>query len=137
MIKMNPQQEEIIQKTVEFVKEQLSGAEAGHDWWHIYRVWQLSKTIANYEECDNFVVELAVLLHDIADSKFYNGDEEIGPRLAGEFLIHQKVNEQVIDQVILIIRYISFAGGNEIKTYTSNELFVVQDADRLDAMGAI
>ncbi len=83
---MNMNQETVIQKTIDFVKEVLSDAEGGHDWWHIYRVWKSSKHIAQTEDVDNFIVELGALLHDIADSKFHDGDEEVGPRKAREFL---------------------------------------------------
>ena len=130
-------QETIIQKTIDFVKEVLSDAEGGHDWWHIYRVWKLSKYIAQTENVNLFVVELGALLHDIADSKFHNGDEEIGPRKAREFLSSLNVEEDVINHVENIIVNISFKGGKHTQKFKSPELDVVQDADRLDAMGAI
>ena len=128
---------QIIEKTVTFVKETLAGAEGGHDWWHIYRVWNNAKHIANTESVDLFIVELGALLHDIADSKFHGGDEEIGPKTARDFLHSLTVEETVITHVEQIIRNISFRGTYEIKTFTSPELSVVQDADRLDALGAI
>ena len=128
----------LIDNTVKFVKETLSQAEGGHDWWHIYRVWQLSKNIAESEEgADLVVVELGALLHDIADSKFYSGNEEIGPKMAAMFLQRQHVNEIIIDKVLKIIRHISFKNSFEKQRYFSLELAIVQDADRLDAMGAI
>ncbi len=128
----------LIDNTVKFVKETLSQAEGGHDWWHIYRVWQLSKNIAETEEGANLVVvELGALLHDIADSKFYNGNEEIGPKMAAMFLQLQHVNEIIIDKVLKIIQHISFKNSFEKQRYFSLELAIVQDADRLDAMGAI
>ncbi|MBN2457635.1 HD domain-containing protein [Candidatus Woesearchaeota archaeon] len=127
----------VIQKTIDFVKEVLSDAEGGHDWWHIYRVWKLSKHIAQTEDVDNFVVELGALLHDIADSKFHDGDEEIGPRKAREFLSSLDVEEEVITHIENIISNISFKGGKHTQKFKSPELDVVQDADRLDAMGAI
>jgi uncharacterized protein len=129
--------ETVINKTILFVKETLSYAEGGHDWWHIYRVWNLSKHIAQTEEVDMLIVELGALLHDIADSKFYQGDEEIGPRKARAFLSSIHVEEQVITHVEQIINHISFKGGNHTQTFRSPELDVVQDADRLDALGAI
>jgi len=129
--------ETVINKTILFVKETLSYAEGGHDWWHIYRVWNLSKHIAQTEEVDLLIVELGALLHDIADSKFYQGDEEIGPRKARAFLSSIHVEEQVITHVEQIINHISFKGGNHTQTFRSPELDVVQDADRLDALGAI
>ena len=130
-------QETIIQKTADFVKEVLSDAEGGHDWWHIYRVWKLSKHIAKTENVDMFIVELGALLHDIADSKFHDGDEEIGPRKAREFLSSLNVDEDVIIHVENIIANISFKGGKHTQKFRSPELDVVQDADRLDAIGAI
>lgn len=130
-------QEKIIESTIEFVIATLKGAEGGHDWWHIYRVWQLSKRIAVSENASLFVVELGALLHDIADSKFHNGDEEAGPRKAWEFLSSMEMEETVIEHVENIIRNISFKGGKEVQQFKSPELDIVQDADRLDAMGAI
>lgn len=127
----------LIKNTAEFVKQTLAGAEAGHDWWHILRVWNNAKLIAQTEEADMTVVELGALLHDIADAKFHDGDEEIGPRKAVEFLRSQGAPEDVINQVELIVRHISFKSGIDGQTYFSKELAVVQDADRLDAMGAI
>jgi len=130
-------QETVIQKTIDFVKEVLSDAEGGHDWWHIYRVWKLSKHIAQTEDVDNFVVELGALLHDIADSKFHDGDEKIGPRKAREFLSLLDVEEEIIIHIENIISNISFKGGKHTQKFKSPELDVIQDADRLDAMGAI
>jgi len=127
----------IIDSTVDFVKETLKGAEGGHDWFHIERVWKLTKQIAKSESVDNLVVQLSALLHDIADSKFHDGDEEIGPQKAKKFLSQLGVNERVIEHVLQIIRNISFKGGNFDQKFSSKELDVVQDADRLDALGAI
>jgi len=127
----------IIQKTISFVQEVLQKAEGGHDWWHIYRVWNLSKHIAKTENVDIFIVELGALLHDIADSKFYNGDEKIGPQKARLFLESLRVDEDIIIHVESIISNISFKGGNHKQKFKSPELDVVQDADRLDALGAI
>lgn len=115
----------------------LIDAEGGHDWWHIYRVWKTAKHIAASEQVDVFVVELGALLHDIADSKFHNGDETIGPQKAGEWLQSLQVDEPVITHVQNIISHISFKGGNHQQAFRSKELDVVQDADRLDAIGAI
>lgn len=130
-------EEIVIQNTITFVKEVLADAEGGHDWWHIYRVWQLSKHIAASEQADLFVVELGALLHDIADSKFHGGNEDLGPQKAREFLSSQGVEERVIAHVENIITNISFKGGNLIQKFKSLELDIVQDADRLDALGAI
>jgi uncharacterized protein len=126
-----------INKTVSFVRKTLQNAEGGHDWWHIHRVWTNAKRIAQTEECDLLVVELSALLHDIADSKFYNGDEELGPATAGEFLRNINMNPATIEHVQQIIRHISFKSGFDQAGFSSKELDIVQDADRLDAMGAI
>jgi uncharacterized protein len=127
----------VIQKTVTFVKDELFLAEGGHDWWHVYRVWKLARQIVRREEADLFVVELGALLHDIADSKFHNGDETIGPRMAREFLVSLGVEKEVISHVEKIIAHISFKGAAHRQEFRSAELDVVQDADRLDAIGAI
>ncbi|RAR49598.1 HD domain-containing protein [Flavobacterium lacus] len=127
----------IIDKTILFVKEQLQDAEGGHDWFHIERVFKNAVLIAQEEVCDVTVVKLGALLHDIADSKFHNGDEEIGPKTARKFLESENVSEEIIEHVIQIIKNISFKGGNFEKTFSSKELEIAQDADRLDALGAI
>ncbi|MCO4294374.1 HD domain-containing protein [Solitalea sp. MAHUQ-68] len=129
--------ESIINTTVDFVKKELDGVESGHDWWHIYRVWKNAQLILVDEKADSLVVELAALLHDIADAKFHNGDEEIGPAKAEEFMKSLQLNESVIDHVTNIIRHISFKSGNQRHIFSSKELDIVQDADRLDAIGAI
>jgi len=128
---------QIISNTVTFVKSTLENAEGGHDWFHILRVWNNSKLIANNENVDGFIVELGSLLHDIADSKFHNGDETIGPKIAREFLESQQVEETVIIHIENIITNISYKGGNFEQKFNSPELDVIQDADRLDAIGAI
>lgn len=127
----------IIIETVIFVKKRLSGAEGGHDWWHIQRVWNLAKRIAGEEKADMFVVELAALLHDISDSKFNGGNDEAGPQIAGGFLQSLKLTPEIIEHVKQIIANVSFKGGVGQRTFSSIELDVVQDADRLDALGAI
>lgn len=128
---------QIIERTKAFVKKTLRNAEGGHDWFHIQRVYNNALLIAEDEAADNFVVALGSLLHDIADYKFHNGDERVGPEKAQDFLRTQEVPEQVVDHVVKIIENISFKGGNEGKMFTSPELNIVQDADRLDALGAI
>ena len=128
---------EVIDITIKYVKKELQGAEGGHDWWHIERVWRNAKLISRSEHVDIFIVELAALLHDIADAKFHNGDENIGPEKAKEFLESLSVEKEIIVYVENIIRNISFKGGNFTKDFYSPELAVVQDADRLDAIGAI
>lgn len=127
----------IIERAIGFVKTQLHGAEGGHDWFHIERVWKNSLLIAESEECNLLVVELGALLHDIADSKFHDGDETVGPKMARQFLESHNVDESTIAHVVNIIDNISFKGGNFEKQFHSKELAIVQDADRLDALGAI
>jgi len=127
----------IIDKSAEYVKQTLKNAEGGHDWWHVYRVWGLAKQIARDEDADLLVVELGALFHDIADSKFHGGDEDIGPRMAVEFLQSIGVDSEVVEHVGKIIANISFKGEAHVQEFKSPELDVVQDADRLDAMGAI
>jgi uncharacterized protein len=128
---------QLIQHTITYVKQELKNAEGGHDWWHIERVWKTAKHIAKTEQVDLLVVELSALLHDIADSKFHDGDESIGPQKARAFLHTLEIEDNVINHVIRIIENISFKGGKEAQTFQSTELDVVQDADRLDALGAI
>ena len=128
---------DLISTTIAFVKQQLTGAEGGHDWFHIERVYRNSLLLAQTETCDEIVVKLGALLHDIADSKFHNGDETIGPKVARTFLESQNVDETIIVHVLNIIENISFKGGNFEKKFHSKELEIVQDADRLDAIGAI
>lgn len=130
-------QQSIIEQTVAHVKLTLSGAEGGHDWWHIHRVWKTAQHIATAEQADELVVALGALLHDIADSKFHNGDETVGPRKAREWLVSLGVAAPVIEHVENIITHISFKGGNHQQAFRSKELDIVQDADRLDAIGAI
>lgn len=131
------QNELIIENTIQFVKETLENAEGGHDWFHIERVLNNAKLIAKTEDADVFIVQLGALLHDIADSKFHNGDETVGPKIAADFLESQQVSTEVIDHVVKIIQNISFKGGNIEQKFHSAELDIVQDADRLDAIGAI
>lgn len=126
-----------IEKTIAFVKSQLEHAEGGHDWFHTQRVLKNAMLIAKGETVDFFVVQLGALLHDIADSKFHNGDETVGPKVAREFLMQLNVDSAIIEHVIKIIENISFKGGNEPQQFKSPELDVIQDADRLDALGAI
>lgn len=129
--------ENIVNKTILFVKKKLDNAEGGHDWFHIERVYKNAISISENEVCDDTVVKLGVLLHDIADSKFHDGDETVGPKMARDFLESSKVDEVTIQHVINIIENISFKGGNTEKQFSSIELNIVQDADRLDAIGAI
>jgi uncharacterized protein len=128
---------QLIDQTVQFVRDTLKNAEGGHDWWHIHRVWTNAKLIAQTEEADLLTVELAALLHDIADAKFHNGDEEIGPATAAKYLRSVNVDEAIIEHVQQIIRHMSFKASFDKVVFHSPELAVVQDADRLDAIGAI
>ena len=128
----------LIESTIAFVKEELKHAEGGHDWFHIERVYKNTQLIAKQEKVDKTVVALAALLHDIADPKFHNGDETIGPRKASEFLLKQNVDSQIIEHVTQIIENMSFKNSFDLNpSFTSKEMEVVQDADRLDAIGAI
>lgn len=131
------QEQEIIQQTIAFVKQTLAGAEAGHDWFHIERVYKTALTINASEKADSLIVSLAALLHDIADSKFNNGDETIGPRIAGEFMQSLNLAPAIIEHVQQIILNMSYKASLGTVTFHSHELEVVQDADRLDAIGAI
>lgn len=137
---------ELIQKVIEYVKETLKNAESGHDWFHIERVWKNSLTIANQQaeiektkgNTVNFlIVQLGALLHDIADHKFHGGDDKIGAKVAKEFLSKLNVDETTVDAVCNIIEKISFKGSSSENQMDSIEGLIVQDADRLDAIGAI
>lgn len=128
---------ELIEKTIGYVKLQLEGGEHGHDWWHIARVYHNAKTILSHEAGDPLIVYLAALLHDIADAKFHNGDETIGPRLARKFLEDNHVPEDIVGHVVAIIENMSFKSSLGSVTFASKEMNIVQDADRLDAIGAI
>lgn len=130
-------QKEVILKTLDFVKETLYGEGSGHDYWHVYRVWNNAKSLAQNELCNNYIVELGALLHDIADHKFYGGDLTVGPRVAREFLEKLGVEEEVISGVCEIIATISFKGAKVASEMSTIEGMIVQDADRLDAIGAI
>lgn len=127
----------IISKTIVFVKERLVNAESGHDWLHTHRVFKNAQHIAKTENVDLLVIALGALLHDVADSKFHDGNETVGPKIAREFLFKHNVDSVIIEHVVKIIENISFKGGNEKQKFSSPELDVIQDADRLDALGAI
>jgi len=129
--------QEQIEKTIAFVKESLTHAEGGHDWFHTQRVYNNALFISKTESVDAFIVSLGALLHDIADSKFHDGDETIGPKIAREFLFKMNVDSTAIEHVVKIIENISYKGGNEKQAFNSLELDVIQDADRLDAIGAM
>ncbi len=127
----------IIQKTADYAKKILEGEASGHDWWHVYRVWKMAKHIGKTEKVDMFVVEVAALLHDIADWKLHGGNEEIGPKTARKWLKTLNVEEKYIVHVCQIIKDISFRGANVKSQMKTKEGMVVQDADKLDAIGAI
>ncbi len=127
----------IITNTIDFVKQTLKNAEGGHDWWHIFRVWNNTKLILKSEKANTLVCELGALLHDIADHKFHDGDEEKGVNMAKVFLQDQKLDSKIIEAVLDIIKNISFSKNIESNEAKSIELEIVQDADRLDAIGAI
>lgn len=126
-----------MEQTIDFVKKELEGAEAGHDWFHIERVYKNALHLLKTEQADEQVVLLGALLHDIADSKFHEGDETLGPKKAYDFMSTIEIPEDVKKHVVQIIENISFKGGNFEKNFRSKELEIVQDADRLDALGAI
>ncbi len=128
---------ELISKTEEYIRDKLEGEGSGHDWWHIHRVRNTALKLAKEENADPFVVELAALLHDIADHKFHNGDEEIGPATARSWLKDLEIEEPDIEHVCEIIRDVSFKGAEVATPMKTIEGKVVQDADRLDALGAI
>ena len=127
----------IVQEVAERVRQQMAGSEGGHDWWHVYRVWQMARFIARSMDVDMLIVELAALLHDLADPKFHDGNEEIGPSEARKILDAYELNEETVTHILEIIKNISFRNSFDDKIFHSLELEVVQDADRLDAIGAI
>jgi len=126
-----------VNSTIDFVKQTLENAEAGHDWFHIERVYKTAININKVEKGNALVVALAALLHDIADPKFNNGDEELGPSIAEDFLKSIAVKEDIVSHVKLIIQNMSFKNSFDEAGFTSMEMQIVQDADRLDAIGAI
>jgi len=127
----------LILATKNFVRQELANAEGGHDWFHIERVYKNALLIAEEEDVNLDIIALGALLHDIADAKFHQGDETVGPKKAKQFLQQQNVESATIEHVIKIIEHISFKGGNFQQQFHSKELAIVQDADRLDALGAI
>lgn len=127
----------IIDKTKQFVKKALAHDSTGHDWWHIERVLNNALLINKSEKGDNFIISLAVLLHDVGDRKVINKEDD-DHSIAKNFLKKRKVPDDVIEQVMFIIKNMSFSKSlNSKKDNASKEFYIVQDADRLDAMGAI
>jgi len=128
----------LITQTKEYVKWVLSGEGSGHDWWHVYRVWKNAMHIADKEvSVDKEVVELAALLHDIADHKFHDGDTTVGPARARDWLLTIETPSHITDHVCEIISTLSFKGAGVPTNMSTQEGMIVQDADRLDAIGAI
>jgi uncharacterized protein len=130
-------QKNIIQNTADFVKTKLNNTDSGHDWSHMQRVLTNTRKLLKTEEGDPLVCELAALLHDIADPKFNNGDESLAPLMVKDFLKKQGLDDELIEKVNFIVKYISFKGGLNEHIQKTKELEIVQDADRLDAIGAI
>lgn len=131
------EENDIIDQTITFVRQTLKDSEKGHDWFHILRVYGLANRIAAIEPGDKLVIQLAALLHDIADSKFHGGDETLGPARAFAFLKNLGLPDELVDQVIMVIKNISYSSGLDREKQLTPELAIVQDADRLDAIGAI
>jgi uncharacterized protein len=129
-------QQDIIQRTAEFVKKEFQGDSSGHDWWHIYRVWKNALAICTHEKADEFVVQLAALLHDLDDWKF-NSNEDETPHRAKAWMESCGVDPQTNEKVCEIIMHISFKGAKVENKMKSLNGLIVQDADRLDAIGAI
>jgi len=128
----------IIDNTISFVKGVLANAEGGHDWYHIERVRNMARYLHEKEgKGDLLTIELAALLHDISDPKFNDGDEEKGSQIAFSFLIENEVDRARAEHIQTIVRYVSFKGGFPQSIINSIEFQIVQDADRLDAIGAI
>lgn len=127
----------VLEKVRDYVRLTLKEAESGRDWWHIQRVVSNALLISESEEVDVFIVELGALLHDIADAKFNGGDDIVGSQKAHDFLLSLSLPGDVVEHVTSIVRHVSFKGGSEVCDFSSPEFHVVQDADRLDALGAI
>ncbi|WP_226915567.1 HD domain-containing protein [Hymenobacter siberiensis] len=129
---------DVIATTARFIEDKFANEGSGHDWAHIRRVWLMARRLAAaHPEADALVTELAALLHDIADWKFHGGDYEAGPRAARAWLHSQQVAEEVVARVETVIREVSFKGSGVATPVSSIEAALVQDADRLDAIGAI
>ena len=123
--------------TEEFVRQNLEGYDSGHDWWHIERVRRLALFINEMEQLANpFTVEVTALLHDTADSKFSGGNSEAGYALIGDFMNKAGMAE-IRDEVLIVIKNVSFSNKNRTGDLNDALLQVIQDADRLDAIGAI
>lgn len=128
--------EQIIQQTADFIRKEFSDDSSGHDWWHIYRVWKNALAICKHEKADAFIVQLAALLHDLDDWKFNAAGDET-PLRAKAWLESCNADSSITDNVCEIIKHISYKGAGVENKMNSLEGFIVQDADRLDAIGAI
>jgi uncharacterized protein len=137
MAELTDAQQQVVDQTADHVRSQMEGDSSGHDWWHVWRVWQNSLYISRSEDADRFVTELAALLHDIADWKFHDGDESAGPKAARAWLSEQSIDESVIEHVCDIVATVSFKGAGVETPMATLEGKIVQDADRLEAIGAI
>jgi len=135
MSEMN--KKKIIGEAKKYVRRKLEGESSGHDWWHTWRVWKMAKRLGKEEKADMFIIELGALLHDIADFKFHGGDDKAGARVSQKWLEKQKVDEKTIQHVCGIVSNVSFKGAKVKSKINTKEGMVVQDADRLDALGAI
>lgn len=134
---MDKRQQEIANRTEEYIKAQTLGEGTGHDWWHIERVWKLSLQIAEQENADQFIVSVGALVHDIADHKFHDGDASVGPARAKSWLESVGCTAAETEKIVAIVREISFKGAGVSTPMSSLEGECVQDADRMDAIGAV
>lgn len=134
---MQASQKQIVEHVAAVVRSRMEGEGSGHDWWHVHRVWQTARRISKIERADMYEVELTALLHDIADWKFTDGDESAGPREARRILEDYNVTPDIIGRVCASIRHLSYKGAGVPDRLTTLEGKIAQDADRLDALGAI
>jgi uncharacterized protein len=135
--RLSPAQQAVIDKTVEYVRQSLSSDQTGHDWWHIYRVWKTAIYLAEQEQANLYVVQLAALLHDIADWKFHEGDNQASSKATEKWLTGMGIDAATIEQVVVAVEDVTFKGAKVNNPIRTLEGKIVQDADRLDAMGAI
>lgn len=127
----------LVDRVAAHIKARFLAESSGHDWHHINRVWQLTRRIAAQEGADSQIAELGALVHDIADWKFHDGDDSVGPREADALLRREGATEEVIAAVVDIVATISYKGAGVTTAMRTLEGQCVQDADRLDAIGAI
>ena len=129
-------EENILLEVATYVEQKLSGEGSGHDWWHIVRVRNMAKNLALAEGGDSFICQLAALVHDLVDDKLV-ADEGLALTEVRDLLTRLGVRSDQTDQVLTIIQAISYKGGSQNHLDLTLEGQIVQDADRLDAMGAI